>query len=287
VQVPKVSITKGRVTDEDLQIKMRKFYDELERSRLETGLAGESRLITPTIKGEEKRRKIETRTAETEEQTESKTDRPRILTELDGDEKGLLADIYTNEISQVGERYARLGLNKYQGNKAQQALLERDLIKAVKLPSFEKRGYWGKTFELTENGRESVAALGYPIRDTETLRRGGIHHRHLIRLIARKLQGEGHQVAEEAPLGDGKTADLLVEGKVAIEVERSLDNTAANVKKNLAKGFSVIVVCCGEASKSQAERLLNEAGLLDHVTIVDAVELLRKPIQFACGERCS
>jgi hypothetical protein len=288
VRVPKVNIAKGHVTDKDLQIKMRRFYDELERSRLETNLAGKSRLKTPTIKREEKRReKTETRTAETEEQTESKTDRPKILIELNGDEKGLLADIYENEISQVGERYARLGLNKYQGNKAQQALLERDLIKAVKLPSFEKRGYWGKTFELTEKGRDAVAALGYSILDTETRRRGGIRHRHLIKLIAGKLREEGHQVAGEAPLGDGKTTDLLVDGKVAIEIERSLDNTVSNVKKNLAKGLTVVVVCSGEASKSQAERLLNEAGLLDHVTTVDAVELLRKPIQFACGERCS
>jgi rhodanese-related sulfurtransferase len=160
----------------------------------------------------------------------------------------------------------------------QQALLERDLIKAVKLPSFEKRGYWGKTFELTEKGREAVAALGCSIPDTETRRRGGIQHRHIIKLIARKLQQEGHQVAEEAPLGDGKTTDLLVDGKIAIEVERSLDNTAANVKKNLAKGLTVVVVCSGEASKPQAEKLLKEAGLLDHVTIVDAAGLLTKPM---------
>jgi rhodanese-related sulfurtransferase len=271
VHIPKVNIAKGRVTDEDIRNHMTRFYDELGRSRLETEFAEESGLKTPAIKGEEKKRK-------TERRTETKTNKPKILTELNGEEKGLLADIFETEISQVVERYARLGLNKYQGNKAQQALLERDLIKAVKLPSFEKRGYWGKTFELTEKGREAVAALGYSILDTETLRRGGVQHRHLIRLIARKLQQEGHTVAEEAPLGDGKTADLLVDGKVAIEVERSLDNTAANVKKNLAKGLTVVVVCSGEASKPQAEKLLKEAGLLDHVTIVDAAGLLTKPM---------
>jgi uncharacterized protein YheU (UPF0270 family) len=287
VHIPKVNIAKGRVTDEDLRNDMTRFYDELDRSRLETEFDEESRFKIPTIKGEEKKRKIEIRAGTDNGQTQRQAKELTILAEPSGDEKGLLGDIYENEISQVGERYARLGLNKYQGNKAQQALLERDLIKAVKLPSFEKRGYWGKTFELTENGRESVAALGYPIRGTETLRRGGVQHRHLIRLIARKVQREGHQAAEEAPLGDGKTVDLLVDGKIAIEVERSLENTVSNVKKNLAKGFSVIVVCSADARKSQAERLLNEAGLLDHATIVDAVELLRKPIQFACGDRCS
>jgi DNA polymerase III delta prime subunit len=278
IQIPKVNIAKGRVTDEDLEVKMTRFYDELERNRAETSFAEESGLKTPAIKGEEKQRK-------TERRTETKTNEPKLLTELNGEERGLLVDIFENEISQVVERYARLGLNKYQGNKAQQALLERDLIKAVKLPSFEKRGYWGKTFELTEKGREAVAALGYPIPDTETLRRGGVQHRHIIRLIAGKLQQEGHQVAEEAPLGDGKTTDLLVDGKIAIEVDRSLDNTAANVKKNLAKGLSVIVVCSGETSKPHAEKLLKQAGLLDHVTVVDATELLRSPLRLPSGER--
>jgi hypothetical protein len=282
LQIPKVNITKGQITDEDLQNKMTKFYEELERSRPEMELAEESRLKIPTIKREEKKRKIET---ENDEQTEERSNKLEILAELSEDERRLLVDVYENEISQVGERYERLGLNKYQGNKAQQALLERDFIKAVKLPSFEKRGYWGKTFELTEKGKEVVAALGYSIPDTETLRRGGLQHRHLIKLIARKLQQEGHQVTEEAPVGDGKTTDLLIDANIAIEVERSLDNTATNVKKNLDKGLNVIVVCIGEANKLRVEELLKEAKLLDHVAIVDAADLLNKPLHFTRGGR--
>ena len=155
------------------------------------------------------------------------------------------------------------------------------------LPSFEKRGYWGKTFELTKKGREAVATLGYPILDTETLRRGSYQHKHLIKLIAGKLQREGHQVTEETPIGAGKTTDLLIDNRIAIEVERSLDNTVTNVKKNLAHGLDVIVACSVEVSKQQAEKLLREAGLLDHVTVVDVAELLKNPMRIGCGERCS
>lgn len=285
VQIPKVNIEKGRITDENLKNRMRKFYDELERSRTETGFVEESRLKIPTIKKEEKKRKIETIETESEEQTEGRTNKLEILAELSEDERRLLIDIYENEISQVGERYTRLGLNKYQGNKTQQRLLERDLIKAVKLPSFEKRGYWGKTFELTKKGKEAVAALGYSIQENETYRRGSFLHKHLVKLVARKLQREGHQVIEEAPLGDGKTTDLLIDGKVAIEVERSLDNTVSNVKKNFDKGLAVIVACSAEAEKSHVERLLKEAGLLNHVKVVDVPELLKNPTHLVSGGR--
>ena len=283
IQIPKVNIEKGCVTDEHLKNRMKKFYDDLERSRTETGFAKESSLKTPTIKGEKKKRKIEIRTNTNSEQKQRQTKRLAILAELNGDEKRLLGDICENEISQVGERYARLGLNKYQGNKTQQALLTKDLIRVVKLPSFEKRGYWGKTFELTEKGREVLVTLGYSIPDTETLRRGGLQHKHLIRLIAKKLRHEGHHVIEEAPVGDGKTADLLVDSKIAIEVERSLDNTPSNVRKNLVSGLAVVVACSGEANQLQAEKLLKEAGLLDHVVVVDAAELLRRPLRLPGG----
>lgn len=286
VQIPRVNITKGRITDEDLQNKMTKFYEELERSRPEMELAEESRLKIPTIKREEKKRKIETIETENEEQTERRTNKLEILAELSEDERRLLIDIHENEISQVGKRYERLGLNTYQGNKAQQALVTKELIKAVKLPSFEKRGYWGKTFELTEKGKKVVAALGYSIPDTETLRRGGLQHRHLIKLIAGKLQQEGHQVTEEAPVGDGKTTDLLIDAKIAIEVERSLDNIVANVKKNLAKDLTVVVACSAEADRLQAEKLLRDSGLIDQVTIVNATELLNKPMSSRAEGRC-
>ena len=290
IQIPKVNITKGSVTDENVKARMAKFYEELERTRAETASAEETRLEGLGIKEEERqedKRKIEARTTKNQYETQRRDKRLEILGELKGDQKGLLVDIYQNQLSQVGERYARLNLNKYQGNKIQQSLIERDLIRAVMLPSFEKRGYWGKTFQLTEKGREVLAALGYPVPDTETLRRGGLQHRHLVKLIAEKLEREGHRVVEEAPLGDGKTADLLVDGKIAVEVERSLDNTVSNVKKNLDQNFDVIVACSAEVSKEQAERLLREADLLDHVTVVDVAELLKKRMFVECRGRQS
>jgi hypothetical protein len=120
VHIPKVNIAKGRVTDEDIRNDMMRFYDELGRSRLETEFAEESGLKTPAIKGEEKKRKIEIRAGTDNGQTQRQAKEPTILAEPSGDERRLLADIFENEISQVGERYARLGLNKYQGNKTQQ-----------------------------------------------------------------------------------------------------------------------------------------------------------------------
>jgi hypothetical protein len=287
IQIPEVNITKGSVTDENIKTRMAKFYDDLERSKTETTSVGESRPKTSGIKEEEKqeeKRKIEAGT--TKNQDEQRRDNiQEILEELKGERKGLLVDVYLNQLSQTQVRYARLGLNKYQGNKVQHALLEKGLIEPLRLPSFEKRGYWGKTFQLTELGRAVLGAMGYPVLDTQTLRRGSLHHMHIVKLILEKLQRDGHQVIVEAPLGEGKTTDLIVDGRVAVEVERSLDNTVTNVKKNLVHGLDVIVACSVEVSKQQAEKLLREAGLLDRVTVVDVAELLKNPMRIGCGER--
>jgi len=282
INIPKVPVTKGSVTDEMLKVKMAKFYKELGRSRLETALSESSRQDPTWIKEakiektrnkprDKTKQELKTRNYGTLELIENLTDK----------EKGFLEDILRNPVSKASERYTRIGMNWYQGTKAQQSLIEKDMIRVVKLQSFSKAGYWGKTFELTERARLALVKLGYQLPDEETKRRGSLQHKHLVKLIEDKLRKEGHSVEEEFPLGEGKTTDLVVDRKIAIEIERNCRNTIDNVKKNLAKVLSVLIVSETDQMKNEIADLLEQSGMQDKAVVVCVDELLKStPAEF-------
>jgi len=284
IEVPKVDINKGSVTDERLKQRMAWFYEELGRARTKMRPSEEIReIIVPnkqTKKQQQKRQNEKivregqeeqnsTQTQETTDQTEIEN----IVKELSETEKNLLIDILRNPLSKVTERYTRLGLNEYQGNKTQTILLRKELARLMMLPAYKERGYWGKTLELTEKGRKALAALGYKLPEQPSKRRGGLQHKHITKLLADRLRALGHQVQEEYPLGSGEATDLLVDGSTAIEIERSPKNTIYNVKKNLARRFQVLVVAETASQKQGLKQLLVEQGL-GSIVVMEVKELL-------------
>jgi len=282
VEIPKVDINKGSVTDELLKERMAWFYEELGRTGPETERFAEIREIMLTNKETKKEQKRQTEKTAREEQErisikiqeENITNQTEnIVKELSEAEKDLLIDIVKNPLSKVTERYTRLGLNEYEGNKAQTTLLRKELAKLVMLPAYKERGYWGKTFELTEKGRVALAALGYKLPDQPTKRKGGLQHKHIAKLFAEKLRALGHQVQEEYPLGSGEATDLLIDGCLAIEIERSVKNAICNVEKNLARGFSVLVVAETASLKESLKQILAEQEL-GSITVMEVKELL-------------
>jgi len=66
---------------------------------------------------------------------------------------------------------------------------------------------------------------------------------------------------------------LLVDGCVAIEIERSTKNTTYNTKKNLARGFRVLIVAETASQKQSLKQLLLEQGL-GAVNVREVKELL-------------
>ena len=279
IEIPKVDIDKGSVSDELLKQRMVWFYEELGRTRTEMRPSEETRGIMiqskQTKKEKTKPRRQTGRIANEEQQGQDsiQAQGENVVNELSEAEKNLLIDIAKNPLSKVIERYTRLGLNEYQGNKTQTMLLRKELARLVTLPAYKERGYWGKTLELTEKGREALAALGYELPEQPSKRKGGLQHKHITRLLAEKLRSLGHQVQEEYPLGSGEATDLLVDGRIAIEIERSTKNTAYNIRKNLGKGFRVLVVSETASLKSSLKQLLVEQGL-DSVAVMEVKELL-------------
>jgi len=265
------------VTDEMLKQKMAKFYEKFGRIRLGEKTKQEIRHYSEDNKIDDNKKEGKTKRDKTAEQR-FKTLIQHTIKELTSNEKILLIDVLENPISKVKERYKRLGLNDYQGNKSQQKLTEKKLIRVIKLSNPEGKGYWGKTFQLSEKGKQTLLELGYSVKEEETKRKGGLRHKHLVKLIVKKLREAGHEVREEFPIGEGKTTDIFVDGNIAIEVERQEKNTVDNVRKNLEAEFKVIVACESKLVKEKVEEKLKQAELREKAIVIEASELLEKPL---------
>ena len=97
-----------------------------------------------------------------------------------------------------------------------------------------------KILTLKEKGKK---ALG--IDEAECDRHGGPEHRYWCSRIASHLRASGYEVTEEAPIGGGKTVDLLAvrDGKrIALEVETGKSDAAANVRKCMDAGVDTVLM---------------------------------------------
>jgi DNA-binding MarR family transcriptional regulator len=186
-------------------------------------------------------------------ETKEKTEKPARAEEL------LLRDIAEDRSSSTTERYMRLGLNAYQGNKARESLILKGLIEAKDMPTRTGRV---KLLELTTKGIELVRALG--MNTGLSCRKGGPEHEYMKDRVARDFRSRGYQVIEEYPLGKGKATDLVAvkDGqRIALEIETGKSDAVYNVRKNLEAGFSkVLCVVPNERLRDKIEGQL--AGLI-------------------------
>jgi predicted transcriptional regulator len=188
--------------------------------------------------------------------------------ELEDNEMKLLLDILQNPNSKIVERYKRIGINEYQGNKAQRKLMKKGLIESLTLKDLEGK-YWGKTFKLTEKGKALLESLGHNFKETK--RKGGILHQHIIKQIENLLTEEGLKYQKEFPVGNGRTVDLLIEGKTVIEVETGESNIENNLSKLSKLNYNKIVVCSTCNLKKKVEDM---AKNFEGIKIVEVKEFL-------------
>jgi hypothetical protein len=123
---------------------------------------------------------------------------------------------------------------------------------------------------LTES---AAKAIGVQIHESDRL--GGPEHRYWKQRIAEHLRSLGYEVTVEAPLGGGKTVDLLAMRngrRIAIEIETGKSDVAANVGKCLEAGMNPIFVVA-TTLRARGE-LLRVVGIQDDVRIIAAHDLL-------------
>ncbi|MDA2912530.1 DUF87 domain-containing protein [Acidobacteriia bacterium AH_259_A11_L15] len=208
VKFPLVYVDKGKMTDRDVAAQS-------------PGLSGAS--IEILADGKRKAEILPMRPAE----------------KLTKEEIELLRDVMENITSGVAERYCRLNLSSYFGNKVCTVLLLKGLIEPVDISSGKGRV---RLLWLTEKGKEALKNLGFEV---PTRGRGGPEHEYWKEKVAQHLERRGYKVEMEKPVGGGKTIDLLAgkEGReVAIEIETGRSDAKENVQKCVRAGYETIVV---------------------------------------------
>jgi hypothetical protein len=186
-------------------------------------------------------------------------------------ERDFLKDVWRHPTSSVTQRYSRLCLGVRCGNNIQIYLSSMGFIFSFNV-CFGKGRI--KVLFLTEKGKK---ALG--INDGESNRQGGPEHRYWVRAIAEHLKTQGYKVAEEVPVGSGKTIDLIAkqDGKqIAFEIETGKSDAVANIRKCREAGFEEIVVAATSAHvQDNLQRILPRLKTVT-VKLVTASELLQQ-----------
>lgn len=168
---------------------------------------------------------------------------------LTANERAFLIDIAKNPISGVVARYTRLGLNRYQGNKIQKELLEKNLIYWKPISTQKARL---KVLVLTDKGKKAI-----PDVKIEKIfnKKGSWEHEYWKFMVGEYFKKKGYIVMYEYNIGEGKPVDVVAEkdGKRnAIEVETGKSDSIYNIRKDLEAGFDeVVVVALDEKTKKK------------------------------------
>lgn len=236
VKLPLVYVEKGSITDEDIRRRA-------ERLALTKSLLSRYRAFSAVIPPKGGNSTTENTGDESippipsEGKRENKKEKEGCAIQLTTQEREFLEDIWRHPTSTVTRRYRRLSLSPRRGNLLQNSLFEFSLISSSFISLTQGRK---KVLELKEKGRR---ALG--ISSGQSDRHGGAEHRYWCKLLGEHLRTQGYAVKEEAPIGGGKTIDLLAlrDGKrIAFEIETGKSDAAANVRKCLAAGIGKVFV---------------------------------------------
>ncbi|VGO13685.1 hypothetical protein PDESU_02242 [Pontiella desulfatans] len=215
IQIPKVDLEKGSVTDAHLIQRYGTYSKDSSRESPDKADSNPTKDV-PHIH----------RIGKNEPGTS--------LTEV---EKKLMKDIYRNPFDGVVKRYSRLTISRRRGNHAKQGLILKGLIHPVDIPTRT-----GKVvlLDFTPDMRDAMKRNNVEVAKRKE---GGLIHNYWKNEIRRKLDREGWTVELEKPIGNNQCIDLHAEkeGKrMAVEIETG-SRGADNIQKLLELGFDQII----------------------------------------------
>jgi hypothetical protein len=151
----------------------------------------------------------------------------------------LLADVAKYPFSGMVERYHRLGLNAYQGNKAKQGLIQKNLAidESISGPTGQL-----KLLALTKAGIAKFRENGTDPKSIKS--NSSLEHEYWKHVVKNHLQGKGYVVQDEVSLHNGHAVDLVAEidsKRIAIEIETGKSDSVNNVLKDLEDGFDSVI----------------------------------------------
>ena len=226
VQVPRIDVKKGAVTDTELIRYLRRDKPRSARNALKPQAGGQ----VPQIRLDDHI--------------------------LDDQALVFLKDICAHPDDGVKARYKRMGMSGGRGNRIKEELIEEGWLQAEVIPVERTR----KTFlRLTPRAKQAVGA------ESAKSTRESIAHAYWKQFYAHRLRKQGYEVMLEAPRTGGQV-DVLASRdgeRLAIELETGKSGVVANVRNDLHSGFkNVIVVATDKGALTTIERELAAAGLI-------------------------
>lgn len=236
VRFPRVPIRKGAVSDDLLRVIA--AFGPLIRSE-RPGLVPIAAIPAPMVDREAIPPVSETpKVAET------------AAPEVTAEENALLRDVADHPESGVTQRYSRLALSRRSGTELKASLVSKGLVSehGVALPA-------GRVtlLEPTSQGWNALA------RSSPGQRHGGALHRFWIERAAQQLRQRGMSVQIEAPIGAGKTIDVIAvdgEDRHLVEVEVSGRRATESIQKlSEAHAASRTVLCADKDVQARVTEL--------------------------------
>jgi hypothetical protein len=160
-------------------------------------------------------------------------------TELTRAEEAIVKDVAENPLSSIVDRYHRLGMSAYQGNKSKELLTQKGLIHTETVSSGNGRI---KILRLTPEGEKIAQAYGFQVEHLP--KNASPEHELWKKKVAEYLKTRGYEVEEEKHIGDGKFTDVVArkDGEnVALEIETGKSDAILNIEKNLKRNFHKVV----------------------------------------------
>jgi hypothetical protein len=249
VRVPLFPIQKGSVSDSDLLRRNPCSSAESEVVRLRRGVDGLVRTLEGLVNNEG----------------------AEVI--LSDSERLFLEDIALHPISGVVARYARLGMNRYQGNQIQNKLLDQKLISWRAVST--KTGRL-KVLVLTDAGKKAIPDVRV---DKAFNKNESFEHAVAKTKVAEHYRAKGYAVTIEYKLPGGRAVDVVAEkdGKrIAIEVETGKSDSINNLFKSLPGGFSKFVfVCLSKKSRGEIIRSLNELRIYNNdISVIEFTDFI-------------
>lgn len=163
-----------------------------------------------------------------------------------------LKDVLSRPLAGSVERYRNLYLSRRKGNAIREALIQKDMLKAVEISIHS-----GKTvlLDLSESGRKALRMLGVEV--AEKSRWGSLEHEYWKEKVAARFSHDGWSVAiEDSDVGFTDLVAQKGNERIAVEIETGKSDWRANLEKNVRKGFTNILII---ATRPEAQEKISQS----------------------------
>jgi DNA-binding MarR family transcriptional regulator len=168
-------------------------------------------------------------------------------------EEAIIKDVAEKPLSSIVERYHRLNLSAYQGNKGKDSLTKQGLVQTETISSGNGRI---KIVRLTPEGEKVAQTLGFGVEHFP--KNASPEHELWKKKVAEYLKTRGYEVEEEKHIGDRKFTDVVArkDGEnIAVEIETGKSDALQNINKNLHKNFDKVVSFQLKSNSKESKKL--------------------------------